>query len=61
MLALQATVRLVLPQNRKFGDGPTAVGPLATLTVMLPEILPLLPTGGVADLLTAHRSELHSV
>ena len=61
MLALQASVRLVLPQNRKFGDGPTAVGPLATLTVMLPVILPLLPTGGAAGLLTGLRSELRSV
>ena len=61
MLALQATVRPVLPQSRKSGDGPTAVGPLATLTVMLPGIMLLLPTGGAAGLLTGLRSELHSV
>ena len=61
MIVLQATVRLVVPQNRKLDGSPIAVEPLATLTVMLPGILPLLPTGGAAILLTARRSKLHSV
>ena len=61
MLALQASVRLVLPQNRKLDDSPIAVEPLATLTVMLPGILPLLPTGVAVGLLMGLRSELRSV
>ena len=61
MLALQASVRLVLPQSRKFGDGPTAVGPLATLTVVLPGTLPLQHAGGAVGLRTGLRSELRSV